>query len=668
MRFNIFAPANFIFGPINNSISFVQYERFMRQQLGNTSRAISSKQSELKVSLSSSASLSKSNELINEEDDGESKFAEYEVSFGAGLISDIAWMLEYNQNGLMSLIIFVAHIIILILQIFKSICFISFPTDKDPNTGEFLNPWLKFCDSIYLTELTHTLEFGAACSQLFLVISLQSLVLRIRAFYIKLKTAKINKDKYRKLDVVQLNLAYINEVKYTFREYFFDFIQSFRHQCKAGDSLFEPKSRIEALKLNRKLRKSSKIVKYVMYNQINFEPCYSNDYPSYLEEYRKKTELCDIELIESLKSSNFKRINSKHKEPKVGWLEYIFRIDLPNKLSYIPYPLYRIDRDHGVLMNLFYIIGSIFFMFLILLSWLAAIYLAYENYVNFKLTYKCKPSMSRTIICTLLTCAASFLVAASVFDSGLLSYSAIVLYSRSLKVIKMLEKEVESYHSHIVKFNDLVRGWNPDEVNHKRFFMESFRKKSKLSDYSEVVNRELVEVVSGFVRKREWPSEFALNNQFLPKPCQYYVKRNQYEQMNGSSRYMENKTDDQFTFENNNIGGQDFGEFYALSKYYKDNLDSRELQFINENIDYLIDLIEVLQWEFKDLRNFHTNYLNILIIFCSIGNSIGLAVMLRFHDVRSSFIGLMTILADMSPLIFALFIGAISEGMVSIHR
>lgn len=244
----------------------------------------------------------------------------------SNFIGDIQQMFEYNQNRLMHLFIFLVQLMVLVSSMIKSILYSSFPTTRD---GQFLSPVLRLSESLLLIEYVHKFDNSGLKNRLLALLSLQFLILRLRAFFVRLETAKVNRYSYEKVNTVQLDSGYASEIKFSFGEYAKALYRLYYHQCYKSETLTGER-RLSAVQFNDSLKCLDRADRIYYYNQINFNDCF--ECVDYLSDYRERAE-----------SPKHLKLNNIELKRNVGWLKYMLSQNLPDKLNYVAKPEHRVD-------------------------------------------------------------------------------------------------------------------------------------------------------------------------------------------------------------------------------------------------------------------------------------------------------------------------------------
>lgn len=111
-------------------------------------------------------------------------------------------------------------------------------------------------------------------------------------------------------------------------------------------------------------------------------------------------------------------------------------------------------------------------------------------------------------------------------------------------------------------------------------------------------------------------------------------------------------------------------EFHRLiNEYKRRSLNSNKIKHMNENLNYILSLIEVLQYELTDLKKNFTTYLNINLVFGAAGTSIALTAVISSSSLFSILLSAIIGGAGVVPLFYTLGIGALSEiSLSSIYK
>lgn len=591
MSFKVFYAFILILSDFNQSFSFVQYEKFKRERLYYIANG-------RKIRYKS------------EVEDKKKKKSRIRL-----FLDDLIWMLEYNQQGLMSLFLFVLHISALIALSVQSIIYSNFPTDRDPETGEFVNEYLRYAEECLIIDFIYSVDPTGLLNRVLAFTMVQFLILRVRAFYIKFKRAKINRYGYNKINVVDVELCYTYAFFNCWRDFFRRFYEGATHECFIEESLSD-KNRKITLEFNRKVKKLDKMDRIYFYNQISFDKCFYK--LDLIDKYYDDIKPIDCKLytefIEQQQKSTATAFFEESK-PKISWLQYIFSVDLPNRIGYVPTPEHRVDVLHGCLLLILFFAATGTVIAFITLGMIPCSFVIYKIF---------KDSNRGLLFLSLAALRAYLLLACLAFncyDNGLLNYSSINAVSRSYHVVKLLKREIEFNRSHLRKFALIYKNYQ---------FYSKIR-----SSYTDIPS-----IYSG-----PFNSQFSFFHRFH------------------SSMYLSNLYRRSVISMGKFLSEDD--EYYGLTLTYKNHLPKDEIRHFNENLDYLSDLVEVMMIELEDHKNFFTTYLDINLIFGVVESSVVLALLLNSHSLFNIAFALLTGIVGATCLIVSLILGATSELAVS---
>lgn len=536
-------------------------------------------------------------------------------------IKDINWMLEHNQKGFMSLIFITFHIFCLLRQVLRSSLYGFCPKTRDMNTGKFENYWLNLAETYYIFDFIHKIDKYGIINRFVAFSALQFLIMRVRAFVMRIKSAKINKYQYNEISIVDMDFGYANEIQLSLKGYFKFLSNLFGHKCQASKELSGP-NRGAILEFNRKMKLLSKLDSNRYYNQISFTECYNDS--DCLEDYKKK--------IDSIKIKHEQEHSSRN---TISRFNYIFNLNLPNRINYVGIPGHRLDPVHLAwifALNMITGVGALI-AFIIICTTLAFIGLAdFDDLGNIQMVRWEKFGDFTFLFALFEHCLASALFVVNIFDCGVLPFSAINSYSRCTKVSKLLWEEVNIYRKYLTDFANFHYNYNNTLELRKRYLLHLDQ-----NDWSNYINESNSDNLSCS------SSLFGSNNpSFIHKPLVEIA-----------------------SIVNSGDNGDDSISFHLLLKYYRSRVDEKKILRFNENLDYIMDLIEVLQYELVDHKKVFTTYLNINLIFGTFASSIALCSIIGSKDISTTIMSIAEIIVGAIPLVYTLSIGAFSEGAVS---
>lgn len=608
----------FVISNINWSTNFIQYQRFKRER-GEIIEKFINNEPILKVGQGSSMCAICRDKSSENEDERISR-----LGCKKGLINDIKWMLEYNHNGLMQLIIFTLNVSYLAIQTITCFLYSTFPTDRHSITHEYISPWLRYADKFALTDFIHEFDPKGRYNRILGMLAGQCLILRLRAFYSRLKTAKANRYRYKDVNIVEIEYAYADEFRLTQHEALRSTFGVFGHECNT-QNLLSGTARKRTLEFNRKIRCLNRIDRLYYYNQIDFNDC-SRDVDAFSGYHKQIKGIDDGSLTRHLKGKRNSDDNdveddkNNGNETELTWFQYLTSFNLPNKVSYIAMPEQRIEYVHTFFFYYGYLIGLIIAILAMSLSCVTVCYLAviyWDGKSIFALTL-CLVRSNLTIVFIIL----------AVYDSTLLGVCSVFFLSRASKIVKLLEHEVEFYRYHLRKISTITES-NQRYIDFKTKFLN------------------LPNISTGF-RKRFEDREKFFENEDPPFSRSEFSFIRKHHSLKIAQRYAKSSQ---------------VGDIISI---YKRSLNQSDILRFNENISYLLDLIEVLQFELSDHKRFFTLLLDVNVIFGTLGCSITLGVLTEASDAIAYVVTFMAFMSFLMPMLFSLSIGASSEAAVSI--
>lgn len=605
-KFNLLKAYIFILEDFNFSINYVEYFKFKNERL-RIMRDYLRKDKERNPEVEGK-SFDKSDQQYLKNDN---------------FIKNVMWMLEYNKKGLLTLVFFIIHICIVMRQILRSALYSYFPTTRDPITGEFLNKWLRLSESYYLIDFIHKIDDHGLINCFIAITMLQYLILRIRAFLMRLEVAKKNKHNYKQINCVDMDFGHANEIRLDLKEYLEFSKNLFSHQCQVVESL-SGLNREFILKFNQKMKNLNKTDRNIFYNQVNFKECYQ--VIDCLEEYKRKICL-NCEQQQTKTKAKTTTTDGNNITRKITWFEYIFTFELSNRLSYVGVPGYRLDPVHMVWLFGLILISSSIILVTFVIVCLAITYIGLIDSIETPNINFSKFNNSKFLMGLVDNYINVLVFALNICDSGLLPFSAVHSYSRCDKVSKLLWKEVEFYRYYLKDFAN---------------FYDNYKYISKVR-----------ELYLSHLDQTTWL---------------YYAKLNPHCRVFGATDFSfihepitEINTKDICCEKERN-----FTEFDLLIKHYKTKISSEKMTHFNEDIDYILDLVEDLQYELRDNKRVFTTHLNINMIFGTISSSVALYTMMYSTNRLSNALPVLSVFIGSSPLAYTLGIGASTQKGVSL--
>lgn len=630
---------------MNFSVSLIDHDRFERERLiahhNRAKRRIKTVEDE--------ANGTKLLDLSIQDADAGEEIEETKNGF----IDDLIHMLQLNKNGFLHLIIYLIHIYLLLSQTITSILYSSFPTDRDPTTEEFLNLWLRYAEKFLFVDYIYKFDQNSLYNRLLVTMTLQYIILRLRSLFIRIKAAKINRHQYRQINIVEIEVAYISEMRFHFSEWSRQISACLSHKCQ-NSTVLDSRVRKTTLKFNKKVRELSKLDRIYYYNQISFNNCYQGtDIFNYHREKQFKRNI-QLKKIEQ----NLSGRENEAKEQQIGWREYLFSISLPNRSSFIGKPEHRIDLKHSIWIYLLVLVETAICLSVSLFTCSYFTYLAFfyqsddsslqTTVENLNSNHLLKSINQIKVFFTVFAIAANF------YDYVILANSAIFMHSRSQKIINMLKQEIEFYRCHMSKFSHLYSEYKLSSDLRKMYFKEP-RVESDLTNHLDGNHR----VISLFQENKFTfiPGNYGAPASKYPRKSYEDETKHSFEEKTLREYYLKEK-----------LAIDSYEEIYQLIPSYRSCLNKKSVKQFNENIDYLVDLIGVIQLELQDYKSFFTLLLDMTVVFGTIRCSISLAAIMASHDLFALSFAISTGLTNFLPIVFALFVSASIEYAVSIKR
>lgn len=659
MRFKVYRALAFATTTLNLSISLVQYERFRRER-----RAVmngnKSEDDDLVV-----GQTSKTNLMCRDMVELKSKPT---LKPKSGFIHDVLEMLLYNQNGLMYLFLYLVCNSVLVVRIPIAILFSTFPTHRDPSTGQFINPWLNYMERLYITDVVYKIDRTNIFNRILLIMTIQCLILRFRAFYIMLQTAKTNKDSYKDINLIHIDWGYVCEMSCTIQEWLRDIVRCYKHNCTAGQILSKGNLRKAIIEFNQKIKTLSKIDRNYYFNPLFFNPCFEGI--TFLDDYEKKIKSLFPDEQEPIlrnldTNGNYfesgtceldrnNKSNEETKKKNVSWFEYIFYINLPNRVRFIPRPKHKVDLSEGFWLIVIYIYATLLVIIAIVGCSLVCFYIALLDQ-----DYKSMDSNARVrwerllrpeiFITTTSNVFLVVLLANSAYENGLLAYAGLLCLSRARKITLLLKKEVEFIRLHNFWFGQFYD-------NHK--YVSTVR-----SSYFNDISSEGVKFTS--LNKYQETINLFMREDFSFRHEQRSAFPDHKSQLTTKSTLLKlRKKSTKKKYCNCSVNNEDYLEFHQLIQIYKSKLNETSLQQFNENISYILDLIQMFQATLIDYKLFFTQclgYLNINMIFGTASFSLSITLFLNATSFYEASTTLATCIASILPMLWAIAVGTASE-------
>lgn len=530
-----------------------------------------------------------------------------------GFIDDLKHMQDYNQHNL---IFFFQNIVCLSGALFYTALFSFLPIDRDPLTNEYENPLLRFTELVqfpnFLTKSKKTFIFN----QLLALLLSQYLFLRIRSFMVQFKLAKSNRYRYRKMNIVEINQSYAAQIYSSLLGWLkltFDFNQ---HKCQLPGPLIRER-RLAQKNTNPKLRELSQIYSSYFINAIDFDSCFAG--------WGIQVGLKGRQDCQPLNYPK-KTYDSQRDE-----FEQILELKLERNNYFIAEPAHRMDLpDLGAMLRI-YLFASFSVLCVMIMGLIAYLNIGFSDQDCSDLLSCFTDIMLVSPKLIFGTVGATIIVlniGLNAYDNGSLAYYSLLCSSRTNKVIKMIERENRFHSYHIARF------WLSEEK-----FRENLWKDASTLELLSRFN-----LGSCFRANPDYRALEALAKQprDLFPPNNEGAESNEYERYH-SANLFESKA----------------------SQYRINRINHNQLEDFNANIDYLVDLVQILQNELDDLKKRLTIQMNLNIFFGSLATAVVFALLTS--TISASEFMLTSALGVLSffPMVYSLFMAATSERSVS---
>lgn len=486
----------------------------------------------------------------------------------------------------MSLFVFSVHIIILVSLATQALIYSSFPTERDPITGQFVNEYLRFVEEWLFINSSYLFDSSGLLNRLYLFMLLRFLTVRIRALYIKIQSAKKNRYGYKSINIVDIEFCCVRAFHNRFKGIFRRGYESLTHDCYFKNSLTGDDRRVN-LEFNKKVRQLDKMDRIYFYNQISFNKCYHK--LDLFDKYYQDIKPIDTKLAKE--SINYSRLDGsgvmfEDDKLEVSWLQNLSCVDLSNRIGYLPPPENRADLGVGAAMLYLYLVVMAPTLLTIVSSAVVAM-LGISNMS--RSVVRIQPFVfTQTIKSLLMILCAVF----TTCDNVQLEYSSLVAISRSYKIVELIKREIEFLRFHQRKFTPI----------YDKYFTNCVVEQAITSDEESETEEDSI----------------------------------------------------------------DSNEYCMLLLAYKRCLPRVQVKEFNENLNYLLDLVEVLLIELEDHKSRFTTYLDINLIFGVVELSVALALILSTDNILNLSSASLCFIISGFSLFASLLTGAASELAVSL--
>lgn len=586
------------------------------------------------------------------------------------LVDDLIWMLEYNQLSLFHLMLFLANIVVLVAYTILSTSYVFLDKSRDPRTGLYLDPILRFYESIYLIEILNVSDTTAMLNQTTSVICVPIILRRLECLLTRIRNAKINKHKYLKLDVIQLTVSEMDQIALISGRHVWNFMLALaRHRCDRRFALRGSKGRRRKMIANR-LTDMNKIDWLYYYNLIDFDACYRD----------AAKEVHHLRHMGEYSSQHHRSLEYNHSKT-LG--ERILRLCRPSwhseqRRHFVARPSHRVHPKALLPLTVAYCFAMLGVSFIITSSVLVYYYPIAEPYgldpENVLLTYPGAILRSfyevKNLAGFMIESVYLTAVGINMVDTATLIHNAVTEQSRAHAVIEMLDVEIDFYRYYVIGFS--------------RYLIENdFTIFGLTNDTDSVGLERTCCSAKPLVGPAQDPFVAATSKQAPPQLAiiSKTMKRSigcSADEVANSEFYDENHhgaddddVDNDYLYTagaedllhkqgNSNPRCRDIKRL--LEDFRRSTVDQAKIREFNENIKYLLHLIRVLQCEQTDLKSHFTWSLNMSVLAGTVGLSIISSMYYSCQSVHYFLATSIPAFTIVLPLAVSLFMGATSEG------
>lgn len=594
--FNIFRPTLFIFRDINFSIDTIKQDRFVRER---GFRKLTELEAGREIDERSSTHDDADHNHNDNEDNQESNCLTTISRWPLKLVRALCWTLEYNQLRGWDFMAFFLNVTVLSIRTCMNFVHLSRDTiARDQETGEYLDPTLRFMESIYLIDQLDKTDQSGLLHQLSCLILVSLILQRFSALAHRIRGANLNRDKYAKLNVIQLNFSYYLALRSSLAGCWRIFCYGAMHECRRKFALRDGRA-TRFGQMHRKLNGLNKIDKLYYFNQLNFNDCYRS-------------------LNRDLK------------------LE-------PDARFFLARPSHRSDPTSLSLLLFVYFGGSLFIVLATILNTSALIWPDLE-------ACGCDPSRpfetkwfrrcfadTRFVAVLLQMVIVNVLIGLNCTDLFNLIQSSMTEVSRSSMVRGMLDVEVKIHRSYLRLFIRYLTENNLAILADTRHARPTRYDNCPLEDL-----KYWIDIQPTAISQRK-PLDSNLSS------CRSTISRTRA------------KTKSTITYKDYRCLIHDFRSANFI--------DQSELEQFNHNIEYVTNLIGLLQSEQTDLKSHFTWNLNLSILSGTLGLSLAFTLLVQSKSIPYMIVCINFSITLLVTLAISLFMGAASErGFKLLHK
>lgn len=352
------------------------------------------------------------------------------------LANRLANWIEYNRLGKLNLFVSISNFVLLFYFAVNSILYSIFSSERNPQTDEYESLVLRHLESIYIIDFFNRFSISTWLNAL-VALQLVGFLLHIaRSFCRSLENSKINRYRYKQMNIIELDMAYLDSFETDWRGWLRFLLDYDKHKCDffAASSM---KRELMMKKVARKLSWASKIDRFYYVNQISFDSCHDQKKYFQLRQGSEKTS------DEQSSEDSAKQVATGKRK------SYMSQAEMFGGFRYLARPVHRVDPKHLGILLVLTIIMNITIIFALIFSIIISVVIglidekkSISDFTLFTLIGYLA-THSKLAISTIERWLLCGVYIANIYEHSLMLSSLLSSYSRYSKVSRMLDKAIQ---------------------------------------------------------------------------------------------------------------------------------------------------------------------------------------------------------------------------------
>lgn len=445
-----------------------------------------------------------------------------------------------HKLDLLYLPMFITNMALLLLYFVRSLAYGFIETTRNKTTGEYVHPLQKWLEQHYIIDyLTHYSQRSGINKMLVLFMG-QYLLSRIRYVYHKMQAAELNKHVYTHLNIVQLDFAYLSEVRSTLGEMFYLMGPGWSNEKSADkQGCMDRDKHMRAF--SKRIRKLGKFDRVYFFNQIEFNANFAG-YKHLCTQRHEQPVESHMRCIEFIEADIVPvRRESLELAPTDGRSEFwrqarqlgraLLSLDDEGAVrrGFVAAPVHRSSSVHqcsavcAIVYGLSFLVLTLFFANMTFCIRLLTAYgLSLDDLTGTATLAISNVLQSREVLLLVSTATLQFSVIGwNLLDTALVLQAGLVSHSRNIKVSRMLSDSLEEHRDFMRLFRAHTRrnrvDWCSASAATYELICDDFKRnilpKSACDDFNEAIMHmlDLIDVLNCEMLDRKKYFTFNLN-------------------------------------------------------------------------------------------------------------------------------------------------------------